>query len=565
MDYKAKYNEWRTGEVFDDETKDELLKLEGNEKEIEDRFYKDLEFGTAGLRGIIGAGTNRMNNYTVGRATQGLANYIIKRGVENPSVAIAHDSRRFSREFSLQAAKVLNSNGIKVYLFEDLRPTPELSFAVRHLGTTAGIVVTASHNPPEYNGYKVYWSDGGQLVEPIASDLIQEANSITDFRNIKCLHECDFNREGLLISLGKEVDDIYTEKVKALSMNEDSVRDTYKDLKIIYTPLHGAGNVPVRRVLKELGFSQVTVVPEQEKPDGNFPTVSYPNPEEKAVFQLAMKLAGEVGADLIFATDPDADRVGVVVKNSAGEYVVLSGNQTGALLIDFVLGSWKRREMLSEKTTIIDTIVSSRLGATVAESYGAQVVTVLTGFKHIADKINEFVRTGENEFAFAYEESFGFLAGDFVRDKDAIIASMLVCEMAAYHKANGKTLYEALMDLYEKFGFLSESVMNIAFKGIEGNGKMKELIATWRENPPAQIGNVKVLEFRDYMTYVGKVKLPKENAMFFFLENGNWFCLRPSGTEPKLKIYISAKGKSSVEASSAHDALCQDISALISR
>lgn len=563
MNYKENYKAWLTDEVFDEGTKAELRALEGNEKEIEDRFYRDLEFGTAGLRGIIGAGTNRMNKYTVGRATQGLANYINKKGIKDPSVAIAHDSRRFSRAFSEEAARVLNSNGIKVYLFEDLRPTPELSFAVRHLGTTAGIVVTASHNPPEYNGYKVYWSDGGQLVEPIASELIGEANAITDFSKIKCVNECDFSRDGMLISIGKEIDDLYINKVKALSMNEDSVKSIYKDLKIIYTPLHGAGNIPVRRVLRELGFDQVAVVPEQELPDGNFPTVAYPNPEERAVFELGMKMAEKNDADLIFATDPDSDRVGVVVKNSEGEYVVLSGNQTGALLIDFVLGSFKRRGKLNSKTTIIDTIVSSRLGATVAESYGAQVVTVLTGFKHIADKINEFVRTGENEFAMAYEESFGYLAGDFVRDKDAVIASMLVCEMAAYHKAQGKTLFDALTDLYEKFGYLSESVLNIAFKGIEGIGKMKELISTWRENPPTEIGGVKVKEFRDYMTYVGKIKLPKENAMFFFLENGNWFCLRPSGTEPKLKIYVSAKGNSKLEAEAAFEKLKADINGMV--
>ena len=440
MNYKENYNEWLTGQVFDEGTKAELRALAGNEKEIEDRFYKNLEFGTAGLRGIIGAGTNRMNKYTVGRATQGLANYINKQGILNPSVAIAHDSRRFSRAFSEEAARVLNSNGIKVYLFEDLRPTPELSFAVRHLGTTAGIVVTASHNPPEYNGYKVYWSDGGQLVEPIASELIGEANAITDFSKIKCVNECDFSRDGMLISIGKEIDDLYVSKVKALSMNEDSVKSIYKDLKIIYTPLHGAGNIPVRRVLKELGFDQVTVVPEQELPDGNFPTVAYPNPEERAVFELGMKMAEKNDADLIFATDPDSDRVGVVVKNAEGNYVVLSGNQTGALLIDFVLDSFKRRGKLNPKTTVIDTIVSSRLGATVAESYGAQVVTVLTGFKNIADKINEFVRTGDHEFAMAYEESYGYLAGDFVRDKDAVIASMLVCEMAAYHKGARENL-----------------------------------------------------------------------------------------------------------------------------
>ena len=563
MDYKSKYNEWMTDEVFDPETKAELRALVGNEKEIEDRFYRDLEFGTAGLRGIMGAGTNRMNIYTVGRATQGLSNYIKKKDVKNPSVAIAHDNRRLSIEFSEMAANVLNSNGIKVYLFDDLRPTPELSFAVRYLGATAGIVVTASHNPPEYNGFKVYWSDGGQLVEPIASELIGEANAITDFSKINCIRGCNFSKNGLLVSIGKEIDDIYTEKVKALSMNEDSVKKTYKDLKIIYTPLHGAGNIPVRRVLNELGFEKVTVVPEQELPDENFSTVKYPNPEERAVFELALKMSVEIDPDIIFATDPDADRVGVLVKDSLGKYVVLSGNQTGALLIDFVLSSMKRRGKLNPKTTIIDTIVSSRLGATVAESYGAQVVTVLTGFKHIADKINEFVRTGDNEFAFAYEESFGFLAGDFVRDKDAIIASMLVCEMAAYHKSLGKTLYDALIELYEKFGFLSEGVENVAFKGIEGIEKMKELISKWRLNPPVEVGGVKVKEFRDYMIYQGKIKLPKENAMFFFLENGNWFCLRPSGTEPKLKIYVSAKGINREAAALGLDKLYKDINDLL--
>ncbi len=563
MSYIDRYKEWLNGNAFDEGTKNELRALEGNDKEIEDRFYKDLEFGTAGLRGIIGAGTNRMNKYTVGRATQGLANYIIKKGVKNPSTVIAFDSRRFSKEFSNEAARVLNSNGIKVFLFEDLRPTPELSFAVRYLKATSGIVITASHNPPEYNGYKVYWEDGGQMIDPGASDLIAEANAISDFGTIKCDYERDFKKEGMLEIIGKEIDDVYIEKVKEQSQNDEEVKKTHKDLKIIYTPLHGTGNIPVRRVLSELGFEKVYVVPEQELPDGNFPTVKYPNPEEKAVFEIAMKMSKDIDADIIFATDPDADRVGVVVKNASGEYVVLTGNQTGALLIDFVLLSMKRRGELNKKTTIIDTIVSSRLGQIVAESYGAQVVTVLTGFKNIGAKINEFNETGENEFAFAYEESFGYLAGEHCRDKDAVVTAMLVCEMAAYHKANGKTLFDALTSLYEKFGFLSENVMNIAFKGIEGMDKMKNIMNTWRENPPKVVGGVKVAEFRDYMNYQGKIKLPKENALFFFLENGNWFCLRPSGTEPKLKIYMSAKGVDRDLAEVAYNCLCEDVKNLV--
>lgn len=544
MSYELKYQQWLNEDIFDDETKEELHNIRQNPKEIEDRFYRDLEFGTGGLRGVMGAGTNRMNRYTIGRATQGMASYILKANITNPSVAIAYDSRRLSKEFASEAAAVLNGNGIKAYLFEDLRPTPELSFAVRELSATAGIVITASHNPPEYNGYKVYWSDGAQVVSSIAEELLVEVNSITDFSKIKRMDSEKAKEQGLLQLLGKHMDDIYIEKVKGLSLNPDLGRQLGDNLSIIYTPLHGTGNLPVRRVLEEMGFANVAIVPEQELPDPNFPTVKYPNPEEQDAFTLAIKLAQEKNADVIIGTDPDCDRVGAVVKNSEGEYVVLTGNQTGALLVDYILLNLKQANKLNAKSTIVNTIVTGKLGEAIARSYGANVVSVLTGFKYIGEKIKEFKADDSNEFVFGYEESYGYLAGDFVRDKDAVVASMLICEMAAYYKQRNMSLYESVLELYNKYGYYKEGLGSIAFKGKEGMDSMRSLLNNIRQNPISQLNGVKVVEFRDYLTYNGVIPLPRENMLYFILEDKSWFCIRPSGTEPKLKVYYSVIGSS---------------------
>ncbi|HPW42099.1 MAG TPA: phospho-sugar mutase [Bacillota bacterium] len=547
MGYFERYNKWMTDPAFDEETRKELMAIKDDEKEIEDRFYRDLEFGTGGLRGIIGAGTNRMNKYTVGRATQGLANYILRKNIDNPSVVIAYDSRRYSREFAMQAARVLNSNGIAAYVFSELRPTPELSFAVRELKAAAGIVITASHNPPQYNGYKVYWSDGGQVVSPIAEELIAEANSIQDFSEIKCIDECEIRDKGLLRFLGREMDDRYIEKVKSLSLNSEVVKEMAEDFRIIYTPLHGTGNIPVRSALKAVGFTNVTVVPEQEQPDKDFPTVKFPNPEEHEAFTLAIELAKKQSADIIIGTDPDCDRVGAVVRNTLGEYVVLTGNQTGALLTDYILGSLKKQGRLNDRSTVINTIVTGKLGEKIAESYNVRTISVLTGFKYIAEKIKEFESSGL-EFVFGYEESYGYLAGTFVRDKDAVIASMLICEMAACYKKRGMTLYEGLMSLYEKYGYYKESLTSVTFKGKEGMEEMVSLINALRDKLPGEVSGIKVEEVRDYLDYQGPVRLPKENVLQFILEDKSWFCIRPSGTEPKLKIYYSVIGNAQEDA-----------------
>lgn len=562
MSFYEKYNKWVSDSAFDEETRKELLGIKDDEKDIEDRFYKDLEFGTGGLRGIIGAGTNRMNKYTVGRATQGLANYIKKKNIDNPSVVIAYDSRRFSWDFAMQAAKVLNSNGIIAYVFSELRPTPELSFAVRELKAAAGIVITASHNPPQYNGYKVYWSDGGQVVSPIAEELIAEANSIQDFSEIKCIDECEIQDKGLLRFLGSEMDHRYIGKVKSLSLNPGIVEEMAENFRIVYTPLHGSGNIPVRRALSETGFANVTVVPEQEHPDKDFPTVKFPNPEDPEAFTLAIKLAKEQAADIIIGTDPDCDRVGAVVKNTLGEYVVLTGNQTGALLTDYILGSLYKQGRLNDKSTFINTIVTSKLGERIAESYNVRTISVLTGFKYIADKIKEFEDSGL-EFVFGYEESYGYLAGNFVRDKDAVIASMLICEMAAYYKNKGMTLYEVLMLLYKKYGFYKESLNSITFTGKEGMEEMVRLIDALRNDLPEVVNGIKVEEVRDYLDYQGPVKLPKENVLQFILEDKSWFCIRPSGTEPKLKIYYAVIGNDQGDADGRMTRLRAGVEAIV--
>ncbi len=553
MDYMEKYRLWLDSPVIDEETKNELRALEGNSKEIEDRFYKDLEFGTGGLRGVIGAGSNRMNAYTVGKATQGLANYIKKAGSEAVSrgVVIAYDSRRRSSEFALRAALVLCANGVRAYLFEELEPTPVLSFAVRDLGATAGIVITASHNPPQYNGYKVYWSDGGQVTPPYDVDIIKEVNKVNDFADIKLISREEAEGSGLLRMIGEDVLSRYVKRVTELCFDKDLVQRMGSKLRIIYTPIHGSGNKPVRRVLKEVGFTNVTVVKEQELPDSDFPTVRYPNPEEKEVFDLAIKLAAAEGADVIIGTDPDCDRVGVVVKNRMGEYVTLTGNQTGALLVHYCLSALKSRGELPENGCIIKTIVTSEIGRKIAESFGIETLDTLTGFKYIGEKIREFETTKSHTFIMGYEESYGYLAGDFVRDKDAVIASMLVCEMAAYYKEKGMSLYEGLESLWERYGYFRESLESIQMEGKEGMEKITALMNGLRHSSPKTIGGRKVTRIEDYLQSravdleTGEevpVTLPVSNVMKFVLEDESWFTIRPSGTEPKVKLYFSVVG-----------------------
>lgn len=552
MDYKKTYEQWVNDDYFDEKTRDELKSIAGDDKEIQERFYKNLEFGTGGLRGIIGAGTNRMNIYTVSKATQGFANYIKKQGDDavKMGVAIAYDSRRMSPEFAETAALVLNGNGIKAYLFESLRPTPVLSFAVRHLGATGGIVVTASHNPPEYNGYKVYWADGGQVPFPRDMEIIKEVEAVSDFKEIKKADKETALKDGLLNIVGKEVDDAYVKNVKEQLINPDIIKK-YSDLKIVYTPLHGTGNIPVRRVLKEVGFENVNVVPEQELPDSEFSTVGYPNPEDPKAFTLAMKLADKIDADIIVGTDPDADRVGAVVKNKDGEYVILTGNMTGVLLTEYILSSKKESGKLPENGAVVSTIVSTDLTKAIAKNYGVAYFEVLTGFKYIGEKIKEFEKDNSHTYLFGFEESYGCLAGTYARDKDAVVATMLICELAAYYKSKGMTLYDGLQEVYKKYGFYKESVKSITLKGIEGIENMKKIMDTFRADTPSEIGGFKVSEARDYDAGTfknletgesGKVNLPKSNVLYYVLENGTWFCVRPSGTEPKIKVYFGSKG-----------------------
>ncbi len=554
MDYKKTYEQWVNDDYFDEKTRAELKSIADDDKEIQERFYKSLEFGTGGLRGIIGAGTNRMNIYTVSKATQGFANYIKKQGDEavKMGVAIAYDSRRMSPEFAETAALVLNGNGIKAYLFESLRPTPVLSFAVRHLGATGGIVVTASHNPPEYNGYKVYWADGGQVPFPRDMEIIKEVEAVSDFKEIKKADKETAKKEGLFNIVGKEVDDAYVENVKAQLINPDIIKK-YSDLKIVYTPLHGTGNIPVRRVLKEVGFENVNVVPEQELPDSEFSTVGYPNPEDPKAFTLAMKLADKIDADIVVGTDPDADRVGAVVKNSSGEYVILTGNMTGVLLTEYILSSKKESGALPENGAVVSTIVSTDLTKAIAKNYGVTYFEVLTGFKYIGEKIKEFEKDNSHTYLFGFEESYGCLAGTYARDKDAVVATMLICELAAYYKSKGMTLYDGLQEVYKKYGFYKESIKSITLKGIEGIENMKKIMDTFRADTPSEIGDSKVVEARDYNAGTfknlatgesGNVNLPKSNVLYYVLENGTWFCVRPSGTEPKIKIYFGSKGDS---------------------
>lgn len=566
---KKNYEYWCTSPIFDDATKSELKSLEGNEDEIFDRFYRELEFGTGGLRGVIGAGTNRMNFYTVGKATQGLANFINKQGAAAKGVAIAFDSRRMSPEFADTAACVLAANGIKAYIFDSLRPTPELSFALRTLGCTAGIVVTASHNPPEYNGYKVYWEDGAQITAPKDAQIIGEVNAIKDYAEIKKMTTEEAKAAGLYEVIGKEIDDKYMEALKKLVLHPEAIKQMASSLKIVYTPLHGTGNVPVRRVLKELGFEQVTVVPEQELPDGNFPTVSYPNPEDKKAFALALDLAKKIDADLVLATDPDADRLGVYAKDTkTGEYKVFTGNMSGMLICEYEMSQKKALGILPENGALVTTIVSSNMAQAVAKEYGMKFIECLTGFKYIGEQIKFFEQTGSNEYVFGFEESYGCLVGTHARDKDAVVAVMALCEAAAYYKTQGITLWDQMLNIYNKYGYYKEDLFTMTFKGADGAKKMQDMMDAYRKNTPKQVGAYKVLRLRDYKNDVitdlatgetTSTGLPKSNVLYFELENDAWFCVRPSGTEPKIKFYAGIKGTSLEDSAKKLDDLMEAI------
>ena len=576
MNYKQIYEEWMSNPYFDEDTKKELAAIAEDEKEIEERFYADLEFGTAGLRGIIGAGINRMNKYVVRRATQGLANYIKKQGGEEKGVVIAYDSRRMSPEFSEEAALCLAANGIKAYRFESLRPTPELSFAVRHLGCVAGINVTASHNPPEYNGYKVYWEDGAQITPPHDGGIMAEVKAIADLSTCKTMDKEEAVKAGLYVSIGEEVDDVYIAELKKLVLRQDCIDKYGKDIKIVYTPLHGTGNIPARRVLKEIGFDNVYVVPEQELPDGEFPTVSYPNPEAEEAFELALKLAKEKDADLVLATDPDADRLGVYVKDSkTGEYITLTGNMSGCLLADYEISQMKELNgSLPEDGALIKTIVTSNLADEIAKGYDIKLIEVLTGFKYIGQQILNFETTGKGTYLFGFEESYGCLIGTHARDKDAIVATMALCEAAAYFKSQGKTLWDAMVDMYDKYGYCIDAIQSVSLKGIEGLAKIQEIMETLRNNTPAKIGKYEVLSARDYQAdtiknmETGEVTptgLPSSNVIYYDMSDSAWLCVRPSGTEPKVKFYYGVKGTSLEEAQNLSKELGEDVLAMIDK
>lgn len=575
MGYRENYEEWLNNPYFDEDTRKELQGIAGDEKEIEERFYMDLEFGTAGLRGVIGAGTNRMNVYTVRKATQGLANYICNVHAQSQGVAIAYDSRRMSPEFADVAALCLAANGIKAYVFESLRPTPELSYAVRKLGCIAGINITASHNPPEYNGYKVYWEDGAQITPPHDSGIMDEVKKVTDYAAVKTMSLEEAKAAGMYQVIGADIDDPYIEELKKLVLHQDCIDKVGADLKIVYSPLHGTGNIPVRRVLKELGFSNVYVVPEQELPDGEFPTVSYPNPEAAEAFELGLALGRKVDADLILATDPDADRLGVYVKDSkTGEYHSLTGNMSGCLIGDYVIGQRKEISGLPADGAFIRSIVSTNMADAIAEHYGIALIEVLTGFKFIGQKILEFEKTGKGTYLFGMEESYGCLTGTYARDKDAIVASMTLCEAAAYYKTKNMTLWDAMLAMYEKYGYFKDDVTSITLKGIEGLAKIQEIMNTLRENAPAAIGAYKVTAVRDYKkdtvtdTDTGAVTptgLPSSNVLYYEMTDGAWVCVRPSGTEPKVKFYLGVKGKSLEDADTKSAELSKAVLAMIDK
>ena len=574
-DYMKIYNEWLTNPYFDEATKEELRAIAGDENEIKERFYMDLEFGTAGLRGVIGAGINRMNIYVVRRATQGLANYIIKQGGASKGVAIAYDSRHMSPEFAMEAAMTLAANGIKAYKFESLRPTPELSFAVRELGCIAGINITASHNPPEYNGYKVYWEDGAQFTPPHDKGVTEEVLAIEDLSTVKVTDEASATAAGLYQVIGADIDDKYIAQVKAQVVNQAAIDKMQDQITIIYTPLHGTGNIPARRVMKELGFTHVYVVPEQELPDGDFPTVSYPNPESREAFELGLKMAKEKDADLVLATDPDADRLGVYVKDTkSGDYIPLTGNMSGSLLCEYVLSQKAAAGKIPEDGQVVKSIVSTNLIDAVAKNYGCELIEVLTGFKWIGKQILKNEQTGKGHYLFGMEESYGCLIGAYARDKDAISATAALCEAAAYYKEKGMTLWDAMVAMYEKYGYYKDAVQSIGLKGIEGLAKIQSIMETLRNNTPAEVGGYKVLSARDYKLdtikdmATGEVKptgLPSSNVLYYDMEDGAWICVRPSGTEPKIKFYYGIKGASLEDADAKSKELGEAVMAMVDK
>ncbi|MCR4584154.1 MAG: phospho-sugar mutase [Lachnospiraceae bacterium] len=573
MGYKETFDLWLNNDYFDQETKNELLSIRNDEKEVEDRFYKDLEFGTGGLRGIIGAGTNRMNIYTVRKASQGLANYIIKAGTGAKGVAIAYDSRRMSPEFADCAALCLAANGIKAYVFDALRPTPELSFALRKLGCTAGIVVTASHNPPEYNGYKVYWEDGAQVTPPHDTGIIAEVNAITDFTTLKTMDKDEAVKAGLYEVIGKEIDDAYMEELKKQIIHPEVIASVANEIKIVYTPFHGTGNVPVRRILAELGFKNVYVVPEQEEPDPDFTTLDYPNPEDPKAFTLALKLAKEKHADIVMATDPDADRLGIyALDTKSGEYIPFTGNMSGMLIAEYILRERTANGTMPKDPALVTTIVTTNMAHAITKAYGVKEIDTLTGFKYIGEQIKIFEQTGCNNYVFGLEESYGCLAGTHARDKDAVVAVMCLCEVASWCKKQGITLWDMMIDVYEKYGYYKETQYAITKKGKEGLEEIAAMMDKLRKDPPKEFGELKVRKFLDYKEHktidfengtTGKTDLPTSNVLYFDLENDSWCCARPSGTEPKIKFYMGIRGSSLEDAAAKLDALTEAVKAHI--
>ena len=573
MNYKEQFDFWLNDAYFDAATKEELLAIRNDEKEIEDRFYKELEFGTGGLRGVIGAGTNRMNIYTVRKATQGLANYIKKEGGQEKGVAIAYDSRNMSPEFADEAALCLAANGIKAYVFDALRPTPELSFALRTLGCIAGIVVTASHNPPEYNGYKAYWEDGAQVTAPRDKDIINEVRAVTSYDDVYTMDKAEAMEKGLYVVIGKEIDDKYMEELKKQIIHPEIIKEVADDIKIVYTPFNGTGNVPARRILAELGYKNVYVVPEQEMPDPNFTTLDYPNPEDPKAFTLALKLAKEKDADIVLATDPDADRLGIYAKDAkTGEYMSFTGNMSGMLIADYVLGQRAATGKMPENPALVTTIVTTNMAMAIADAYKARCIEVLTGFKFIGEQIKIFEQTGCNNYVFGLEESYGCLAGTHARDKDAIVAVMLLCEVASWCKKQGITLCDQMMNLYEKYGYYKEDQYAITLKGLDGSKQIAAIMEKLRNNPPKNFGDLQVTAFRDYEMdkitdmATGEVRptgLPKSNVLYFDLTNDSWCCARPSGTEPKIKFYMGVKGTNLEDANVKLAALTDAVKALL--
>ena len=575
MSYKDTYNDWLQNPYFDEATKEELRAIADDEKEIEDRFYRQLEFGTGGLRGVIGAGTNRMNIYTVRQATQGLANYILAQKGQDKGVAIAYDSRIMSPEFAKEAALCLNANGIKTYRFTSLRPTPELSFAVRNLGCIAGIVITASHNPREYNGYKVYWEDGAQITPPHDKNILAEVAKVTSFDLVKTMDEVKAKEAGLYQEIDQEIDDAYMAELKKQSIHPEVISEMAKDFTIVYTPLHGTGNIPVRRVLKELGFEKVYVVPEQEKPDGNFPTVAYPNPESPKAFELALALAKKVDADIVLATDPDADRLGVYCKDTkSGQYVSFTGNMSGMLIAEYILKERTATGTMPQDPALVETIVTTDMAKVIAEAYGVKLIEVLTGFKYIGEQIRLFEENHTYHYVFGLEESYGCLAGTYARDKDACVVVMMLCEVASWYKKQGKTLWDAMLDMYETYGYFKEGLETITLKGMDGAEQIQQMMADARENLPQAIGDYKVLAVRDYKTDLridmadgskSPTGLPTSNVLYYELEDHAWCCVRPSGTEPKIKFYFGVKGASLADAEDKLEDLTKGMMALFDR